>query len=309
MPVGVLFALLSYTLYSFGDAMTKAFSGQFSVFEINFFINIFAIVPGMLTKGGDTRWRDTFRLNSPWLMHLRSLAYTLATLGFVYALITIPIAEAYSLAFLAPLFVTLLSVLVLKENVSPTRWMLVALSFVGVLIVVRPGFRELQLGHLAAVFSAFNVAAATTILRVLSGKERQFSIIAMNGAYQLVVCGVLMLIFGFAALGWFDLLRLAIIGLLGGAAQILVIRGLQTAPASQVGPTQYVQILWAVIFGAVFYHEFPDQLGYVGLALLVAAGVATIFSDGAQARIAGRWSEFRARRDGPKFTEVDGPEI
>ena len=64
-----------------------------------------------------------------------------------------------------------------------------------------------------------------------------------------------------------------------------------------------------MIFGAAFYHEFPDQLGYVGLVLLVAAGVATIFSDGAQARIAGRWSEFRARRGGPKFTEVDGPEI
>lgn len=309
MPLGVLLALLSYTLYSFGDAMTKAFSGQLSVFEINFFINVFAVVPAMLTKPVDTKWRDTFKLSSPRLMHLRSLAYTLATMGFIYALTTIPIAEAYSLAFLAPLFVTLLSVVVLKEHVSPMRWLLVALSFIGVLIVVRPGFRELQLGHFAAVFSAFNVAAATTILRVLSGKEKQLSIIAMNGAYQLVFCGVLMFVVGFGALGWFDLARLAIIGLLGGMAQILVIRGLQTASASQVGPTQYVQILWAVIFGAVFYHEFPDQLGYVGLALLVAAGVATIFSDGAQARIAGRWSEFRARREGPKFTGMDGPEI
>ena len=309
MPLGVLFALLSYTLYSFGDAMTKAFSGQFSVFEINFFINLFAVIPGIFAKAKGDRWRDTFRLGSPWLMHARSLAYTVATVCFVFALTTIPIAEAYSLVFLTPLFVSLLSVIVLKENVSATRWVLVALSFVGVLIVVRPGFRELHPGHFAAVFAAFAAAAATTILRIVSGKERQFSIIAMNGAYQLAVCGVLMLVFGFALLSWFDLARLAVIGLLGGGAQILVIRALRIAPANQVGPTQYVQILWAVIFGAVFYHEFPDQLGYFGLAVLVVAGVATIFSDGAEARIAGRWSEFRARRGGPKFTEIDGPEI
>jgi len=309
MPLGVLFALLSFTLYSFGDAMTKAFAGQYSVFELNFFINVIAILPGILTKEPETRWRDTFKLSAPWLMHARSLGYTIATIAFVFALTTIPIAEAYSLVFLTPLFVSLLSVVVLKEKVSVTRWVLVALSFIGVLIVVRPGFRELQPGHFAAILAAFAAASATTILRVISGKEKQFSIVAMNGAYQVVVCGVLMLVFGFTLLGWYDLLRLAIIGLLGGTAQILVIRGLRIAPANQVGPTQYVQILWAVIFGAVFYHEFPDQLGYVGLALLVAAGVATIFSDGAQARVAGRWSEFRARRGGPKFTEVDGPEI
>lgn len=309
MPLGVLLALLSFTLYSFGDAMTKAFAGQFSVFEINFVINLFAIVPGMFSKAKDDRWRDIFKLGSPWLMHGRSLAYTIATVCFVFALTTIPIAEAYSLVFLTPLFVSLLSVIVLKERVSATRWVLVALSFIGVLIVVRPGFRDLQPGHFAAILAAFAAAAATTILRIVSGREKQFSIIAMNGAYQLVVCGALMLLLGFAMMSWFDFARLAVIGLLGGGAQILVIRALQNAPANQVGPTQYVQILWAVIFGAVFYNEFPDQLGYFGLALLVVAGVATIFSDGARARIAGRWSEFRARRGGPRFTEIDGPEI
>lgn len=309
MPLGVLFALLSFTLYSFGDAMTKAFAGQYSVFELNFFINVIAILPGILTKEPETRWRDTFKLSAPWLMHARSLGYTIATIAFVFALTTIPIAEAYSLVFLTPLFVSLLSVVVLKEKVSVTRWVLVALSFIGVLIVVRPGFRELQPGHFAAILAAFAAASATTILRIISGKEKQFSIVAMNGAYQVVVCGVLMLVFGFTLLGWYDLLRLAIIGLLGGTAQILVIRGLRIAPANQVGPTQYVQILWAVIFGAVFYHEFPDQLGYVGLALLVAAGVATIFSDGAQARISGRWTEFRARRGEPEVNRVEGPEI
>ena len=68
-------------------------------------------------------------------------------------------------------------------------------------------------------------------------------------------------------------------------------------------------IMGAVFFGSVFYLEYPDGLTAIGLVIVVVAGVATIFSDGARARIAGRWSEFRARREGPKFTEVEGPEI
>jgi drug/metabolite transporter (DMT)-like permease len=81
------------------------------------------------------------------------------------------------------------------------------------------------------------------------------------------------------------------------------------APASHVGPAQYVQIVWAVIFGSAFYHEFPDTTGVVGLVVVVLAGIMTVFSDGARTRIAGRWSEFRARRGGPKFTEVEPPEV
>ena len=76
---------------------------------------------------------------------------------------------------------------------------------------------------------------------------------------------------------------------------------MQRAPASHVGPTQYVQIVWAVVLGAIFFHESQDVIGYAGLALLVLAGVATIFSDGAQARISGRWAEFRARRGEPEI--------
>jgi hypothetical protein len=70
-----------------------------------------------------------------------------------------------------------------------------------------------------------------------------------------------------------------------------------------------VQIIWAVTFGTLFYHEFPDQVGIVGLLVVIVSGVATIFADGARARVAGRWSEFRARKGGPKFTEVEPPEL
>lgn len=309
MPVGVLLAVLSYSIYSIGDSIVKSFgSGTLSVFEINFFINLFALVSLPLARNSDDRWRDVFRLRRPWLMNARAVLYTAATICFTVAITTIPFAETYSLVFLSPLFLTLLSVLVLKEGVGVMRWLLVGASFVGVLVVVRPGFHELGLGHIAAITCALFAASANTVLRMISNDERQISIIAVNGAYQLVVNGVLMLA-SFATPSLYDLLRLGIVGVLNGIAQLLIIRGMQRSPASQIGPTQYVQILWAVVLGALFYHEGQDAIGYVGLVLIVAAGVATVFSDGAQARISGRWAEFHARRGEPETNRTEGPDL
>lgn len=308
MPLGVLFALLSYSIYSCGDAMVKSFTGTAGVFEIGFVSNIFALVPAVFAKRDGESWRHALKLAHPWLLHLRGLMALTSSVCITYSFTTIPLAEAYAIAFLTPLFLTLLSIVVLREKVTLDRWLLVGLSFVGVMIVVRPGFRELHWGHLTALISAFASSASTTILRLVSGRETRLSIIAMNGVYQIVGNGVLMAT-GFVLLSPLEFGRLALIGLVGGIAQLLIIAGLRRAPASHVGPTQYVQIVWAVIFGSVFYHEFPDQVGIAGLVVVVLSGIATVFSDGARTRIAGRWSEFRARRGGPKFSEVEPPEI
>jgi drug/metabolite transporter (DMT)-like permease len=308
MPFGVVIALLSYALYSCGDAIVKSFSGQLGVFEIGFFANIFALVPAVLAKPKGERWRAAFKLHSPALMHLRGVTAVISSVAITYSFTTIPLAEAYSIAFLNPVFITLLSAIVLKEKVTVDRWLLIALSFVGVLVVVRPGFRELHWGHLTAVISACAGATSTTILRVVSGREQKLTIVAMNGLYQIVGNGIGM-VFTFVMLSPMQLLRLLSIGLLGGTAQLFIITALRRAPASHVAPLQYSQIVWAVLFGSIFYLEIPDRIGVAGLVVVVLAGMATIFADGARTRIAGRWSEFRARKEGPKFTEVEGPEI
>lgn len=307
MPIGVLLGLLSFSIYAVGDAMTKGFSGQIGVFQLQFFINLFALVPIVFARQKDERWRDTFKLANPLLMHGRALLYTSATILFTFAVTTIPFAETYSLAFLSPLFLALLAMLILKEKVVATRWVLLTLTFIGVLIVVRPGFRELAPGHFAVILCALLAAGANTILRVISNSEKQISIIAMNGLYQLVISGILMAT-SFTPMGWMELARLALIGVMGGFAQILIIRAVQRSPASHIAPTHYVQILWAVVLGAIFFNETPDVIGYLGLVLIVAAGVATVFSDGAQARIIGRWTEYRARRGEPE-PKVDGPDL
>jgi len=297
MPIGVLLAVLSYSIYALSDSTLKSFgTGTLSTFELNFFLNLFTLVALPFARRKDDSWRTMFAFRRPALMHARALLQTVAGLCFTAALTRIPFAETYSLVFLTPLFLGLLSVVVLKEQVVLTRWFLVGASFIGVLIVVRPGFHELGFGQAAAIGCAIAAAGANVILRVISKDERHTSIMAINVTYQLVINGVLMALGGFLVPNPYGLLRLAFAGACSGAGALLLIRAMQRAPASQIGPTNYVQILWAVLLGAVFYGETQDAIGYGGLMLIVVAGIATVFSDGAQARIVGRWTEFRARR-------------
>ena len=92
---------------------------------------------------------------------------------------------------------------------------------------------------------------------------------------------------------------------------LLIIAATRNAPASQVAPIQYVQIVWAIALGAIFYFEYPDLLAYIGLAVVVLSGLVNVFIDGARTRIAGRFAEYRALRTGPvtNITEVQGPEV
>jgi drug/metabolite transporter (DMT)-like permease len=308
MPLGVIFALLSYSLYSFGDAIVKSFSGEISVFEIGFFATLFSLIPAVLAKRPGEHWRHAWKMQHPGLVHLRAFVGLVSSILVIYAFTTIPLAETYAIVFLTPLFLNILSLVVLKEKVEAQRWIFGALSFIGVMIVVRPGFRELHLGHLTAFICAFFAAATTTVLRIISGKEKRLSIIAVNTLYSLVANGIMMAA-SFVLLPPHKLGMMAVAGLVGGTAQLIVIAALKRAPANQIGPAQYIQILWAVLLGAVFYHEFPDRIAIFGLVIVVVAGVMNIFADGARARIAGRFSEFRARRGGPKFTGVEDPEL
>jgi drug/metabolite transporter (DMT)-like permease len=305
--LGVLAALLAYALYSTADAMIKGLGADLSVFEIGFFTTVFSIIPALFSTPKDERWRDTLRLRRPWLMVLIALCRTASSMLITYSFVTIPLAEAYCLVFLIPVFTMILSVFVLGEKVSPDRWALAIISFLGVLLVVRPGFRELELGHLTAFGCAISASVSVVTMRLVSGQERKISLFALPSLFILAGNAIGIAVFGLSWPGWMLLGALVICGILGGAGYLLQIAAVTLAPASRIAPMQYSQIVWALLFGAVFFAEVPDALGLAGLGIVVAAGLANVFSDGARARLAGRWAEYRARRDNPSPDDFKGP--
>ncbi|HEV7345168.1 MAG TPA: DMT family transporter [Devosia sp.] len=310
MPIGVIYALVAYSVYSCGDAIIKGFGQSLSVFEIGFFVGLFGLIPAAFAKPRHERWRDSFKLTHPGLVHLRAFTGLSSAVLVTVSFTTIPFAETYSLVFMMPLFITVMSVLVLKERVDGTRWTMLALGFIGVMLVVRPGFRELQFGHLTALLCAIFGASTTTILRVIAPTEKRVSLIALPALYLIVANAALMApTFIMPTPEQFGLLAAA--GSMVGMGHILLIAATRNAPASQVAPIQYVQIVWAIGLGAFLYFEYPDLLAYIGLAVVVLSGLVNVFIDGARTRIAGRFAEYRARRAGPptNITEVQGPEI
>src|SRR5690606_36114276 len=171
-----------------------------------------------------------WRMQHPWLVSLRSISGLAGNICVIFAFVSIPLAEVYSIAFLAPIFIVMLSVVFLRESVGPQRWLFLAMSFVGVLLVVRPGFRDLELGHLAAVCAAITSAVSTTIMRRVAPEEKRVSLIALPLGYVLVVNLVLMLpTFQWPTVPQFALLLT--IGALGGTGNVLFIAATRQARA------------------------------------------------------------------------------
>ncbi|HTN63476.1 MAG TPA: DMT family transporter, partial [Devosia sp.] len=183
-------------------------------------------------------------------------------------------------------------------------------GFCGVMLVVRPGFRELELGHLAALCCAVFGATTTTVLRVVASTEKRVSLIALPALYLVVVNAVLMAP-SFVMPTMTQFIMLALSGSFVGGGHILLIAATRNSPASQVAPVQYIQILWAIGLGSFFYQEHPDLLAYAGMTIVTVSGLVNVLLDGARARIAGRFAQYRARRatSPTDISEIQGPEI
>lgn len=277
MPVGVFFAFLAYASFSVGDALIKTVGTGVSVFEMAFFTTIFSVIPVIVTNRHE-RWSEVFQLRHKWLLQLRCLTAIGGTSCVMYAFTHIPFAEVYSIGFMTPIVVTALSVLVLKEHVRRLRWVLLFIGFLGVLLVVRPGVKSLELGHLAAFASIFFGATTSVILRHIAATERRISIVAIVALYSLGFNFVLMLP-SFVWPTWEQLGVFAMIGLIGGVGGLLIIRATKTTPANLVAPVQYSQLIWAIVLGAAFFGEMPDLLAIVGLFVVLAAGLANVLTE------------------------------
>jgi drug/metabolite transporter (DMT)-like permease len=234
---------------------------------------LFAVAFLLPSRPSDERWRSFWRMRRPWLVQARALTGLGAGVLGVLAFTTIPLAEAYALIFLSPLFVTILSCLLLREQVTTSLWAAVAVGFAGVLLVVRPGFRDLGPGHLAAVGVALAMAGSVLILRRIAREEKRTSIFGVMMAYLLAFNGAALLATGG---GFPDLRQLAFLrfaGSFAAAGQILLLLAARSAPASRIAPAHYTQIAWAALIGAVAFGEHPDALALLGLAIIVGAGL------------------------------------
>ena len=295
MNNGILLALVAYAVYSWGDAAIKALGAGLSVFEIGFYMTLVSAVCIALTTPKDEKLLHFWRMNRPWAVQARALSGTAASVLSVIAFTTIPLAEVYALIFLAPLFVTLMSMFLLEEQVGPWRWFAIIAGFAGVLLVVRPGFRELEVGHIAAVVVALLAAFSVILMRSLSSRETRTTMLGFLMLYIIGFNGVAMLVTGARTPTLQEAAILLVAGIFAATGNILLLRATRFAPANQLASTHYSQIVWAVVLGALFFQEEPDLLTILGLAIIGSSGLLTVARERIRLGTV-RWNPFSRNR-------------
>lgn len=278
MHKGFILGLSAYACFSWGDSAIKSLRNDLGVFEIGFFATFFSMLFIFFSRPAGERWRDFWRAERPKAVHARALSGLLAGICGVYAFTTIPMAEAYALIFLSPLFVTVFSAIFLKEQIGVWRWTAVFMGIAGVFLVVRPGFRTLETGHIAALLVSLLAATTVVLLRSLAEREKRTSIMGVLVLYGLAGNGMLAAPTFVWPENW-QLATLFFIGLCTAAGQLIMLVATRIAPASQIAPAHYSQILWAVVMGAVFFHEYPDTLTIAGLIVIAASGLLTMLRE------------------------------
>lgn len=192
----------------------------------------------------------------------------------------LPLADATTIGFTAPIFATLLSILFLKEKVGRHRWTAVVLGFLGVLVMVHPGAEGAPplAGLLFALGGAFVAAAVTVTLRQLGKTESATAIVFWFFVACATVGGVLTLIDGHIH-SWAVLAVLAAGGLAGGLAQLLMTTSLQHAPVSALAPLDYLQMVGAVVLGWLLLSDAPTATTLAGAALIAGSGLYTAWRE------------------------------
>lgn len=272
---GIGLMLLAMAVLSVMDAVMKQLVGHYSPIQV-------AALRGLVSLPFVTAWvlwrERSFGslLRVRWRWHLaRGVLAVVMLTSFIYAISGMPLSEAYTLFFVAPLMITALSVPLLKESVGWHRWLAVLAGFGGVLIVLRPGYVAMSLTTVAVLVGATCYALNAISVRILgrtdSTAAMSFWFIAMVsvGAGALALPDWLPLRLQDA--GW--LIAMGISGTLG---QVFITEAFKCAPVSIIAPFEYSTLFWGVLLDLLFWGDLPEPIVFVGAAVIVGSGLYLI---------------------------------
>ena len=253
------------------DAIAKHLSLTMDVFQITwaryFFTVVFTLSLMVLFYRETLVWSKR-----PKLQLVRGIILAFSTLCFFYSISVISLPKALTLAFVAPITCTALSPFFLDEKVGIRRWLAVLVGFLGTLIVIRPGFIDVNLATLAALACGICYGFYLVITRKLSTSDNSLLTLLFTGVVGLAIISL------FVPSVWVnptlnEWIMMAIIGLIASVAHLFIILSLKYADASKLAPLGYTEIITNIIISYYFFHELPDNWTYLGLFIIVLSGL------------------------------------
>ena len=274
---GIAMGAAAYSLFAFHDALIKGIILDVPVMQIVFLRSV-VICVGCLALSRGNVVADLSRSSGRGLILVRA-ALTLAAWCMYYSMGRyLELAAMTTLYYVAPVITLILAVVFLRERLTLPRVSAAILGFVGVVVACNPASLNIAWPELLVLGAAALWACAMIVMRSIPKTDSALAqIFGING-FNVVVMGVV------AAFTWQEmdmrtLTVIAITGAMGGAAQFLLVNAARLVPAGVLGTVEYSALVWAFLFGYLFWHEIPALYVYVGAVLIVAAGAFVAFSE------------------------------
>jgi drug/metabolite transporter (DMT)-like permease len=277
--LGVMLMLLGMVMFSLNDVLGKWLVATYSVGQLMLIRSLAALVvlaPFFWRMG----WRRLVDVDRPKLHLLRSALFAFEASGFYFAVAFMPLADAMVYWLAAPIYVAALSPLLLGEKVGWRRWTAIIVGFIGVVIALEPSRDTFTLPALIALAGSLAFSLAMVLGRSLRAAP-DTTLVFWQVAGAAIFAGVWCLVdpAGWAPLTGVDFSLLCLLGIVAMSAHMLVNRSLKLADAATVVPLQYTLLLWAVLFGWMFFGDAPRPAMLVGAIFIVASGLFIFFRE------------------------------
>jgi S-adenosylmethionine uptake transporter len=288
---GILAIVSGLFLFSLQDLAIKHFSGDYSVLQIVVVRGVVAtllvaVVVGLLLG------RKGFTVRNPGLILGKGLLAFCSYLAYYLAVASMPLADVVAITFSAPIFVTVMSALMLREAVGMRRWLAVIVGFAGALLVVAPGGKVVDIAVAFAGLAALSYALNSVMARYIGPEDKPWTVTFYFTVAHLlggIVVSLAVFAFGsgieadhpsvaFLLRSWstgneLDLLLMGALGINAALGAYFLNKAYLSAPASTVAPFEYTYLIWAVLFGYIFWSEVPSPSTVAGITLLVSGNL------------------------------------
>ena len=270
--IGILFMLAAASLFPVMNGMVQALSARYSTEQIvwaraaSHFVFIFALFVPPLGVA-------VLRTSAPKWQIIRSMVHLMSMLFFFTGVKYLPLAKAASISFTAPFFVALLAWPLLGERVTGGRLLAIAVAFIGVLMVIRPGTDVFHWASLYMLGSAVCYGMYQILTRRVAGYDTAETTAVYSALVGTVVMTVVVPFVWTHIASWTDAALLFSLGIIGGTAHYFIARAMTYAEASTIAPFGYWQLIGSVIVGYIMTGYLPDAFTWAGAAVIVAAGV------------------------------------
>ena len=267
----ITFNLLAWVMLPIMDGFAKYLSSDLPVLQITwaryFFTVAFTLPIMFFFFRKNLVWTD-----KPKLQLIRGLILLTANVCFFYSISIISLAKALTLAFIAPLIVTAFSPIFLGEKVGFRRWSAVIIGFIGSMVVIRPGFVEINLASLAALGTGVMYGFYLIITRKLSSSDNPLLTLLLTGVVGAIIISFIMpFVWIKPTLNQWSMM--AAIGIFACVGHLFIILSLKYADASKLAPFSYFEIVTNIIIGYYFFSDFPDKWTFLGLFIIILSGI------------------------------------